>query len=217
MRYCRNCFGTSPGCQCSAVPPQVSGLMAALWIPPKLSYSAMVSSTETTASTSVAGLTPPSHLLPEGPAIKLMDTLPPPTTENLLATAGVSRGCKPWTPPHVPTAPGLRLMRPKAPSQQVPTLGQQEATPATPYQQQVFPPKNPAPKPSAISSTSQDQEDPAGEAGGARGRSSSRGPQGGREGADPPPEDLINADGLTPPTAYWIGWPTTCPQAGSRI
>ena len=39
----------------------------------------------------------------------------------------------------------------------------------------MFPPKNPAPKPSATPSTSQDQGDPAG---GARGRSSSRGPQG---------------------------------------
>ena len=173
--------------------------MAALWIPPKLSYSAMVSSTETTASTSTAGVTPLSHLPPKGPAIELMDTLPPPTMENLLATAGVSRGCKPRTPPRVPTAPGLHQMRPKAPPQQAPTPGQQEATPATHYRQQVFPPKNPAPKLSTTPSTSQDQGDPAG---GARGRSSSRGPQGGREGADPPPEDLVSADGLTPLTAY---------------
>ena len=64
VRYCRSCFGVSPGCQCSAVPCQVSGPMAALWSPPTLSYSAMVSSTETTASTSMAGVTPPSHLLP---------------------------------------------------------------------------------------------------------------------------------------------------------
>ena len=180
MRYCRNCFGIGPGCQCSAVSRQVSGPTAALWIPPKQSYSAMVSSTETTASTSMAGVTAPSHLPPKGPAIELMDMLPPPTMENLLATAGVSRGHKPQTPSRVPTAPGLRLMRPKAPPQQAPTAGQQEAMPATPYRQQVFPPKNPAPKPSATSSTSQGQDDPAGEAGGTRGRSSSRGPQGGQ-------------------------------------
>ena len=177
MRYCRNCFGIGPGCQCSVVPHQVSGPMAALWIPPKLSYSAMVSSTETTASTSTAGVTPPSHLPPKGPAIELIDTLPPPTMENLLATLGVGRGRKPRTPPCVPTAPGLRQMRPKAPPQQAPTPGWQEVMPASPYQQQVFPPKNPAPKPSATPSTSQDQGDPAG---GARGRSSSRGPQGGQ-------------------------------------
>ena len=118
MRYCRSCFGIGPGCQCSAVPCQVSGPMAALWIPPKLSYSAMVSSTETTASTSTAGVTPRSHLPPKGPAIELMDTLSSPTTENLLATAGVGWGRKPQTPPCVPTAPGLRQMRPKAPPQQ---------------------------------------------------------------------------------------------------
>ena len=175
MRYCRSCLGIGPGCQCSAVPHQVSCPMAALWIPPKLSYSAMVSSTETTASTSTAGVTPPSHLPPKGPPIELMDMLPPPTMENLLATADVGWGCKPQTPPHVPTAPGLHQMRPKAPPQQAPTPGQQEAMPATPYRQQVFPPKNPAPKPSTTPSTSQDQGDPAG---GARGRSSSRGPQG---------------------------------------
>ena len=59
--------------------------------PPTLSYSAMVSSTETTASTSVAGVTPLSHLPPRVPAIEAMDMLPPLTTENLLATAGIGR------------------------------------------------------------------------------------------------------------------------------
>ena len=87
VRYCRSCFGVGPGCQCSAVPHQVSGPTAALWAPPTLSYSAMVSSTETMASTSTAGVTPPSHLPPRDPAVELMDTLPPLTTENLLASA----------------------------------------------------------------------------------------------------------------------------------
>ena len=173
VRYCRSCFGVSPECQCSAVPHQVSGLMAALWAPPTLSYSAMVSSTETTASTSTAGVTPPSHLPPREPAIELMDTLLPLTMENLLATAGVGWGHKPQTPPHIPTAPGLHQMRPKMPQQQAPTPGRQEVMQATPYQQQVFPPKCPAPKPSATPSTSQDHGGPAGEAGGAWGRSSS--------------------------------------------
>ena len=177
VRYCQSCFGVSPGCQCSAVPRQGSGPTAALWAPPTLSYSAMVSSTETTASTSTAGVTPLSHLPPRDPAVELMDTLPPLTTENLLATAGVSRGRKPQTPPCIPTAPGLRQMRPKMPQQQAPTPGRQEATQATPYRQQVFPPKCPAPKLSATPSASQDQGGPAGEAGGAQGRSSSRGPQ----------------------------------------
>ena len=177
VRYCRSCFGIGPGCQCSAIPCQASGPMAALWTPPTLSYSAMVSSTETTASTSAAGVTPPSHLPPRAPAIKLMDTLLPLTTENLLATAGIGRGHKPQTPPQMPAAPGLRQMRPKMPQQQVPTPGRQEVTQATPYRQQVFPPKHPAPKLSATPSASQDHGDPAGEAGGARGRSSTQGPQ----------------------------------------
>ena len=58
VRYCWSCFGIGPGFQCSMVPCGASGPTAALWIPPTLSYSAMVSSTETTASTSVAGVTP---------------------------------------------------------------------------------------------------------------------------------------------------------------
>ena len=177
VRYCRSCFGVGPGCQCSAVPHQASGPTAALWIPPTLSYSAMVSSTEATASTSVAGVTPPSHLLPRAPAIELMDTLLPLTMENLLATAGVSWGRKPQTPLQMPATPGLRQMRPKMPQQQAPTPGRQEVTQATPYRQQVFPPKRPAPKLSTTPSASQDHGHPAGEAGGTRGRSSSRGPQ----------------------------------------
>ena len=177
VRYCQSCFGIGPGCQCSAVPHQAPGLMAALWTPPTLSYSAMVSSTETTASTSVAGVTPLSHLPPRGPATKLMDMLPPPTMENLLATAGVGRGRKPRVLLPAPAVPGLRQTRPKMPQQQAPSPGGQEVMQATPYPQQVFPPKCPAPKPSATPSASQDHRDPAGEAEGARGRSSSRGPQ----------------------------------------
>ena len=93
----------------------------------------MVSSTETTASTSAAGVTPLSHLPPRGPATKPMDTLPPPTMENLLATAGVSRGRKPQVLWPGPAAPGLRQMRPKMPQQQAPSPGGQEVMQATPY------------------------------------------------------------------------------------
>ena len=133
VRYCRSCFGVGLGCQCSAAPRQVSGPTAALWAPPTLSYSAMVSSTETTASTSTAGATPPSRLPPRDPIAELMDTLPPLTTENLLATAGVGRGRKPQASPHTPTAPGLRQTRPQTPQQQAPTPGGQGTTQATPY------------------------------------------------------------------------------------
>ena len=177
VRYCRSCFGVGSGCQCSAAPRQVSGPMAALWAPPSLSYVAMVSSTETTASTSMAGATSSSHLLPRDPIGEPMDMSSPLTTKNLLVTAGVSRGRKPRVPPNMPTAPGLRQTRPQMPQQQAPTPGGQETAQATPYQQQVFPPKCPAHKLSATPSTSQDQEGPAEEAGGTRGRSSSRGPR----------------------------------------
>ena len=81
----------------------------------------------------------------------------------------------------MPAAPGLHQMRPRMPQQQAPTPGGQEATQATPYRQQVFPPKCPAPKPSATPSASQDHGDPAGEAEGARGRSPSQGPRGGQQ------------------------------------
>ena len=54
---------------------------------------------------------------------------------------------------------------------------------AMPYRQQVFPPKRPAPKPSTTPSASQDHGDPAGEAEGTRGRSSSRGPQNRQRGS----------------------------------
>ena len=177
VRYCQSCFGVGSGCQCSTAPRQVSGPMAALWAPPTLSYVAMVSSTETTASTSMAGATSSSHLLPRDPSTEPMDTSSPLTTKNLLATAGVSWGHKPRVPPNVPTAPGLHQMRPQMPQQQAPTPGGQEVMQAMPYQQQVFPPKCPAPQLSATPSTSQDQGGPAEEAGGTRGRSSSWGPQ----------------------------------------
>ena len=140
----------------------------------------MASSTETTASTSATGVTPPSHLPSRAPAIKPMDTLLPPTMENLLATAGVGWDRKPQTSPRMPAALGLQQTRPWTPQQQAPTPGGQEATQATPYQQQVFPPKCPAPKPSTTPSASQDHGDLAREAEGARGRSSSQGPQGGQ-------------------------------------
>ena len=174
VQYCRHCFGVSQRCQCSAIPHQAPGLTSALWAPPTVSYAAMVSSTETTASTSAAGVTHPSYPPPGMPPLEAMDTLLAPTTENLLATAGVSRGGRTWAEPQIPTAPGLRQTRPRMPQQQVPTPRGQKATP---YRQQVFPPQRAAPKPSATPSASQGHEEPAREDEGARGRSPSRGPR----------------------------------------
>ena len=144
----------------------------------------MVSSTKTTASTSVAGVTPLSYLPPEIPPLEPMDMLPAPNLENLLATAGVGRGSRTRSQPRTPTAPGIHQMRPRAPQQQVPTPERQETNQVTPYRQQVYPPQHSTgvrratPKPSTTPSTSQGHEEPSREDKDARGRSSSQGPQG---------------------------------------
>ena len=52
------------------------------------------------------------------PPLEPMDTLPAPTSENLLATAGVSRGGRGQSQPRAPTAPGICQMWPTAPQQQ---------------------------------------------------------------------------------------------------
>ena len=173
VRYCQHCFGVSQQCRCSVIPHHAPGPTMALWTPPMVSYMAMTSFTETTASTSATGVTCLSYPPPGLPPLKAMDTLLAPTMENLLATAGVGRGHRPWTPPQIPAAPGPHQMRPKMPQQQTPTPGGQEATPAMPYRQQVFPPQCTAPKLSATPSASQGHEELAREDEGARGRSSS--------------------------------------------
>ena len=183
MRYCQHCFRVGQKCRCSAIPHQAPVQTSALWTPPTVSYVAIVSSTETTASTSVAGITPPSYLPPGMPPLEPMDTLLAPTLENLLATAGVGRGGRTRSQPRTPTAPGIRQTRPTAPQQQAPAPGRQETNQLTPYQQQVYPPqhstgvRHATPKPSTTPSTSQGHEEPAREDEDARGRSSSRGPQ----------------------------------------
>ena len=144
----------------------------------------MASPIETTASTSAVGVTHASYQSSGLPPLEAMDTLPPLTTENLLSTAGVSRGIRGWAQPWIPTAPGPHQTRPRMPQPQVPTPGRQEATSATPYQQQVYPPQTAAPRPSATPSATQSQghEGPAREEPGARGRSSFRGSRDGRRG-----------------------------------
>ena len=106
----------------------------------------MASSTETMASSSVGGVPPlrypPPGSTPGDPAP--MDMLWAPTSENLLATAGVGRGGRGWrlpvAGPWTPTAPGPQQAPPLTTQQQIPTPGRHEAGQATPYQQQVYPP-----------------------------------------------------------------------------
>ena len=184
VRYCRLCFGVGQKCGCSSIPHQTPSQASALWMPPMMSYAAMASSTKTTASSSAAGVPPPRYPPPGLPPLEPMDTLPAPTSENLLATAGVGRGGRGQRQPSTPTAPGLRQTRPTAPQQQTPTPGRQETNQVTPYHQQVYPPqctsgvRMTTPKLSTAPSTSQGSGEMARESEDARGRSSSRGPQG---------------------------------------
>ena len=178
VQYCRLCFGVGQKCGCSSIPHRTPSQASALWTPPMMSYMAMASSTETTASSSVAGVPPLRYPPPGLPPLEPMDTLPAPTSENLLATAGVGRGGRGQSQPSTPTAPGIHQMRPTASQQQTPTLGRQEANQVTPYQQQVYPPRHTTPKPSTAPSTSQGHEESARESEDDRGRSSFQGPQG---------------------------------------
>ena len=100
----------------------------------------------------------------------------------------------------MPATPGLRQTRPRMPQQQAPTPGRQEAMQATPYQQQVFPPKCPAPNrapppvPARIMETWLEKLEAPGVG---------PHPEGlriGKEGADPPPKDPRSTDGAPPVT-----------------
>ena len=185
VKYCRLCFGVGKKCRCSNVPHQTPSQASALWTPPTMRYVTMASSTKTTASSSVGRVPPPRYPPPGLPQLDPapMDTLPAPTSENLLATASVGRGGRGLRQPRTPTAPGLCQMRPTAPPQWMPTPGRQEASQATPYQQQVYPPRHTTEvqtattKASTAPSTSQGCDEMARGSEDTRGRSSSRGPQ----------------------------------------
>ena len=186
VKYCHLCFEVGKKCRCSNVPHQTPSQALALWTPPTMSYVTMASSTKTTASSSVGGVPPPRYPPPGLPPVDqaLMDTLLAPTSENLLATAGVGRGGRELRQPQTPTAPGLRQVQPMAPQQQMPTPGRHEADQATPYRQQVYPPQHTTgvrmatTKASTAPSTSQGHDEMARGSEDTRGRSSSRGPQG---------------------------------------
>ena len=161
VRYCRFCFGVSQKCRCSSIPHQAPSQVPALWTPLMMSYVAMASSTKTTASSSAAGVPPPRYPPPGLPSLEPMDMLPAPTSENLLATAGVGRGDRGQKQSSTPTAPGICQMRPMAPQQWMPTPRRQEKNQVTPYRQQVYPPQcatgvqTTTPKLSTTPSTSQ--------------------------------------------------------------
>ena len=103
-----------------------------------MSYAAMASPTETMASSSAARVTPLSYPPLGMPPLEPMDTLPAPTSKNLLATAGVGRSSRGQSQPRAPTTPGIRQMRPTAPQQWAPTPRRQKMNQVTPYRQQVY-------------------------------------------------------------------------------
>ena len=94
VKFCHLCFGLGNMCRCSKVPHQAPSQGLALWVPPAMSYATMASTTMSTASSSVAGVSPMRYPSP-GPPLgfpALMDTLLAPPSGNLLATADVGRG-----------------------------------------------------------------------------------------------------------------------------
>ena len=187
VKYCHLCFGVGNKCRCTNVPHQTPSQGSALWMPPTMSYATMAFPTKTTVSSSVGGV-PPLRYPPPGPPPgdpAPMDMLLAPSTENLLATAGVGRGRRSpaaglWTP----TAPGPQQVPPLAIQQWMPASGRHEVGQATPYRQQVYPPRHTSgaltatTKANAGPSTSQGHDETAQGGKGARGRSSSRGPRG---------------------------------------
>ena len=187
LKYCRLCFGIDNKCRCTNVPRHTPSQGLALWMPLTMSYATMASPTMTTASSSVGRVLPlgypPPGPPPGDPAS--MDMLPAPSTENLLATASVGRGWRlPAVGPQTPTAPGPHQVQPSAIQQRMPTSGRHEAGQATPYRQQVYPPRHTfgvltaTTKANATPSTSQGCDEMARGGEDARGRSSSQGPLG---------------------------------------
>ena len=136
----------------------------------------MVSSTETTASTSAAGVTPPSHRLPGTPHLSPWihcRLLLRRTCWQLPASAGAaSHGlCRQHPLPLVSTRRDLRCLN----SRCLLLEGRKQCKRR--LIDNRCSPSMPCPPPSTTPSASQDHQEPAREVGGARGRSSSQGPQ----------------------------------------
>ena len=110
---CHLCYALGGNCRCSKATSQAALDYGgqALWVPPQLSYASMASSTITTTSTSMRGVSPiagPPPGIPARGAPSPMDVLPAPQSYNLLAQAGVGRGLRPQSVPGSarPQAPG---------------------------------------------------------------------------------------------------------------
>ena len=111
--FCCLCYALGGNCRCSKATPQAPlGYGGqALWVLPQPSYASMASSTITTTSTSMRGVSPtvgPPPGFPARGAPSPMDVLPAAQSYNLLAQAGVGRGLRPQSAPGSarPWAPG---------------------------------------------------------------------------------------------------------------
>ena len=62
VKYCHFCLGVGRKCRCSNVPRQSPSPGFGLWMPPMMSYPAMASPNETTASSSMGGVPPQRHM-----------------------------------------------------------------------------------------------------------------------------------------------------------
>ena len=97
VSFCRLCYTLGNTCGCTGATrqaPQGYGSMA-LWTPPQPSYASMASSTMTTASTSMRGVSSTTGPPPGFPTLESptpMDVLP---GYNPLVHAGVGRGLRP--------------------------------------------------------------------------------------------------------------------------
>ena len=112
--FCRLCYTLGNNCGCSRATYQASHGYGstALWTPPKPSYASMASSTMTTASTSMRGVSPTTGPPPGFPAIGAPTPMDVLLSYNPLAHAGVGRGLRPQSAPgsarqRVPGAIGL--------------------------------------------------------------------------------------------------------------
>ena len=111
--FCHLCYALGGNCRCSKATPQAPLGYGdqALWVLPQPSYASMVSSTITTTSTSMRGVSPTAGPPPGCPARGApspMDVSLAPQSYNLLAQAGVGRGLRPQPMPG--------SARPRAPS-----------------------------------------------------------------------------------------------------
>ena len=111
--FCHLCYALGGNCRCSKATPHapLSYSNQALWVLPQPSYASMASSTITTSSTSMRGVSPtvgPPSGFPARGAPSPMEVSPAPKSYNLLAQAGVGRGLQPQSEPGSarPWAPG---------------------------------------------------------------------------------------------------------------